>query len=99
VNLSIEGIQKAFENRVKLGIMSALMVNHSLDFISLKTLFDVSDGNLATHLKALEREAFIEVTKTFVGRKPNTRYQLTEAGKKAFVAHLSALEALIKRHK
>ncbi len=99
MNLSIEGIQKAFENRVKLGIMSALMVNHSLDFSSLKTLFDVSDGNLATHLKALERENVIQVTKTFVGPKPNTSYQITEAGKQAFVGHLQALEELIKRHK
>jgi DNA-binding HxlR family transcriptional regulator len=99
VNASIEGIHKAFENRIKLGIMSALMVNHSLDFNTLKTLFEVSDGNLATHLKALEREHFIEVKKTFVGRKPNTSYQITQKGKTAFEGHLEALEALIKRHK
>lgn len=92
----IEDLHKAFESRVRLGIMAALAVNDTLDFNALKEYLDVTDGNLASHLKALEKEGFIEVRKTFVDRKPNTRYQMTKAGKKAFEAHISALEHLIK---
>lgn len=79
--------------------MSALAVNDSLEFNSLKELLDVTDGNLASHLKALEKEKFIGVQKSFVGRKPNTRYYITKAGKNAFDSHLKALENLIKSQK
>jgi DNA-binding MarR family transcriptional regulator len=96
VKTSIEDLHKAFESRIRLGIMSVLMVNDALDFITLRTYLDVTDGNLATHLKALEKESFIAVEKSFVGRKPNTSYSVTSAGKKAFEGHLKALESLIK---
>lgn len=76
--------------------MSALAVNDGLDFNSLKEFLDVTDGNLASHLKALEKEEFIGVEKTFVGRKPNTKYFMTTEGKKAFDDHLNALEKLIR---
>lgn len=79
--------------------MSALAVNADCDFNSLKELLDLTDGNLASHLKALEKEAFIGVKKTFVGRKPNTRYFITKAGKKAFEEHLKSLEDIIKSQK
>lgn len=95
----IEGLHKAFESRVRLGIMSALAVNEMLDFTSLKEYLDVTDGNLASHLKALEKENFIGVKKSFVERKPNTKYTITKEGKKAFEVHLSALEDLIKAQK
>ncbi|MCM4158890.1 helix-turn-helix domain-containing protein [Antarcticibacterium flavum] len=95
----IEDLHKAFESRVRLGIMSALAVNETLDFNALKEYLDVTDGNLASHLKALEKEKFIGVQKSFVKRKPNTRYEITVNGRKAFEAHLSALENLIKSQK
>jgi len=79
--------------------MSALAVNDMLDFNSLKEYLDLTDGNLASHLKGLEKEGFINVEKSFVGRKPNTRYFMTGAGKKAFEDHLSALEKLIRSQK
>lgn len=96
MKISIINLHKAFESRIRLGIMSALAVNDMLDFNSLKEYLDVTDGNLASHLKALEKEAFIDVKKSFVGRKPNTKYFMTKAGKKAFDDHLKALEKLIK---
>jgi DNA-binding HxlR family transcriptional regulator len=99
VKISIEGLNKAFESRIRLGIMSALAVNESFDFNSLKDLLEVTDGNLASHLKALEKEHFISLEKSFVGRKPNTRYFITADGKKAFDDHLIALEKLIKSQK
>lgn len=95
----IAGFNKAFESRIRLGIMSVLSVNEVLDFNALKTLLDTTDGNLASHLKALEKEAFVAIEKSFVGRKPNTKYFVTPEGKKAFAAHLDALESLIRGQK
>jgi DNA-binding HxlR family transcriptional regulator len=97
VKISITGLHKAFESRIRLGIMSALAVNETIDFNSLKELLDVTDGNLASHMKALEKEDFIGVKKSFVGRKPNTKYIMTKRGKKAFDEHLKALEKLINQ--
>lgn len=79
--------------------MSALAVNDRLDFNALKEYLDVTDGNLASHLKALEKEEFIAVEKSFVGRKPNTKYFMTKEGRQAFEDHLRILEKLIKSHK
>lgn len=95
----INGLNKAFESRVRLGIMSMLAANDTLDFNSLKEYLEVTDGNLASHLKALEKEEYIEVQKSFIGRKPNTQYSITKAGKTAFNLHLKALENLIKSTK
>nr|WP_262896706.1 transcriptional regulator [Fulvivirga marina] len=79
-----------------MGIMSALTVNDYLDFNALKELLNVTDGNLASHLKALEKEEYIGMEKSFVGRKPNTKYHITKAGRSAFEEHIGALEQLIK---
>lgn len=99
MKISIDGLHKAFESRIRLGIMSALAVNDTLDFSSLKDYLNVTDGNLASHLKALEKEKFVAVTKSFIDRKPNTRYAMTKQGRKAFEEHLAALENLIKSQK
>lgn len=93
----ITHINKAFDHRIRLGIMSVLMVNEWMDFTGLKELLDVTDGNLASHIKALEQEEFITVSKQFVGKKPNTRYAASDKGKLAFTQHLNALEALIRQ--
>ena len=95
----INGLHKAFDSRIRLGIMSALAVNEMLDFNSLKEYLDLTDGNLASHIKALEKENFIGVNKTFVGKKPNTTYYISKEGAKAFDDHLKALEKLIKAQK
>jgi DNA-binding MarR family transcriptional regulator len=99
VKLSIDDLHKTLENYVRLGIMSVLAVNDKLDFTSLKEYLDVTDGNLATHLKKLEKEGFIEMEKSFIDRKPNTKYYLTEEGKKVFEHHLKALESIVNSHK
>jgi DNA-binding HxlR family transcriptional regulator len=90
---------KAFENRIRLQIMSVLVVNRSYDFNSLKDLLQITDGNLASHLKGLEKVEYISVNKSFIGRKPNTQYSITPKGKTAFKKHLQALENLIKGQK
>ena len=99
MKIPFDKLDKAFENRVRLQIMSVLMVNDWYDFNSLKELLDISDGNLASHIKALEKEEYIMVHKSFLGRKPNTNYSSTDKGKKAFKQHLDALEALINQQK
>jgi DNA-binding HxlR family transcriptional regulator len=91
----IANLQKVFESRIRLGIMSALMVNETLDFNALKELLALTDGNLASHLKALEQQEIVEVSKQFVGRKPSTTYTATLNGKELFRMHLKALERLI----
>ena len=95
----LERFDKAFESRVRLQIMAVLTANEQYDFNALKELLGVTDGNLASHLKALEKEQYIEVIKTFVGRRPNTRYRASADGRKAFARHLEALEKLIKQQK
>lgn len=92
---TIEKLDKAFESRVRLGIMSVLTGAGQSDFNTLKTMLGVSDGNLASHIKALEELGYIETIKQFIGRKPNTSYTVTEAGKKAFSAHIEALTSLL----
>ncbi|MFL5728334.1 MAG: winged helix-turn-helix domain-containing protein [Cytophagaceae bacterium] len=92
----ITNINKAFENRIRLGVMSILMVNDWIDFNTLKETLGVTDGNLASHITALEKSKYIDVRKSFIGKKPNTSYSASKEGKKAFKEHLDALEALIK---
>jgi len=92
-------LHKAFESRIRLGIMSVLTVHKELDFNSLKEFLSVTDGNLASHLKSLEKEGFLIVNKSFVGRKPNTRYQVSKLGSLAFENHLAALEKFIHSQK
>ena len=96
INPNIHKLRKAFESRVRLGIMSVLMVNDSVDFNTLKEMLDVSDGNLASHISALEKVEYIKVQKQFIGKKPNTTYSASKKGKQAFKDHLDALEKLIK---
>jgi len=91
----IDNINKAFDHRIRLGIMSILMVNDYADFNMLKELLGATDGNLASHTKALEKVAYIKVEKQFIGRKPNTRYSASKLGKMEFKKHINALEKLI----
>jgi DNA-binding MarR family transcriptional regulator len=93
----IEDLNKAFESRIRLGIMSILMVNSWVDFGTMKEMLNITDGNLASHISALEKMDFVEVKKQFVGKKPNTSYGITKKGKKAFSEHLDALENLLKK--
>jgi DNA-binding MarR family transcriptional regulator len=93
----IADLNKAFESRVRLGIMSILLVNDMVDFGTLKEQLQLTDGNMASHLSALEKAAYISISKQFIGKKPNTTYAVTVAGRKAFSDHLDALEKLIQK--
>lgn len=97
MNLDLSKLSKAFDSRIRLGIMSVLMVNDVIDFSSLKDTLGLTDGNLASHINALEKLKYIEVSKQFIGKKPNTTYSATALGREAFNEHLKALEELIKK--
>lgn len=97
--VSLIGLNKAFESRARLGIMSVLMVNDTADFATLKHLLELTDGNLASHARALEELGYIACEKRFIGRKPNTTYRATLKGREAFKEHLAALEEFVKGQK
>ena len=97
MNNYIADLNKAFESRVRLGIMSILLVNDVVDFGMLKEQLQLTDGNMASHLAALEKAQYITITKKFVGKKPNTTYTVSKEGKKAFNLHIDALEKLIQK--
>jgi DNA-binding MarR family transcriptional regulator len=92
----LKDLDKAFENKVRLGIMSALVVNEFMDFNALKELLDVTDGNLASHVKSLEKSEYVTIRKEFLDRKPNTKYYATTLGTEAFKKHINAIERLLK---
>jgi DNA-binding MarR family transcriptional regulator len=92
-------LDKVLEHSARLHIMSVLAVNESYDFTSLRDLLQVTDGSLATHIKALEKEQYISVNKSFVDRKPSTRYSITDKGRLAFKSHIDALDALVRMQK
>jgi DNA-binding MarR family transcriptional regulator len=94
-----ENLDKTLEHSVRLQIMSVLVAQPSYDFNSLKEVVGISDGSLASHIKALEREKYVSVTKSFIDRKPNTRYKATDRGRTIFKKHLDALEALVKQQR
>ncbi|HSZ84837.1 MAG TPA: transcriptional regulator [Puia sp.] len=92
----IDNLNKVFDSRIRLGVMSVLLVNEEINFNDLKELLKVTDGNLASHLANLEENGYIKVRKGFIGRKTNTTYSITKAGEKAFKEHLGGLENMIR---
>jgi DNA-binding MarR family transcriptional regulator len=95
----IEGLNKQFENRVRLGIMALLMVKDKVEFLTFKEQLSISDGNLASHMSALEKNEYVTVEKDFVGKKTRTRFSATKLGKLEFEKHLRALEKLLDQMK
>jgi len=94
----LKNINKVFDNRIRLGIMAALMVNDFLDFNTLKEILGVTDGNLASHIKSLEKFEYLKIEKQFIGKKPNTKYNITQLGELEFKKHINALEKLINNN-
>lgn len=93
---AIDNLNRAFDNRIRLAIMSALFVREEIDFNDLKSMLGATDGNLATHVAVLERHKYLKVKKSFAGKKPRTTYALTEPGRRAFAAHVDALENVLR---
>jgi DNA-binding MarR family transcriptional regulator len=81
--------------RVRLSIMSTLAARRQVDYLELRSLLALTDGNLAGHLRVLERAGYVDFEKSFVERKPRTTYRLTGPGRRAFQKHIEALAALL----
>jgi DNA-binding MarR family transcriptional regulator len=96
MNNPIGHLNKIFDSRIRLGVMSILLVNEEINFNDLKQLLQLTDGNLASHLSNLEENGYIKVHKGFIGRKTNTTYSITKAGERAFKEHLNGLENMIR---
>jgi DNA-binding HxlR family transcriptional regulator len=92
----IGNLNKVFDSRIRMGVMSILLMNTDVSFNELKQLLELTDGNLASHLTNLEENGFVKVHKGFIGRKTNTTYSITKAGERAFKDHLQALENMIR---
>ena len=90
-------LNKAFDSRVRIGLMSILIVNNWVSYKEIKNLLDVTDGNLASHIHALEKISFLEIKKQFMGKKPLTTYKLTKNGRIAFMEHINGLEKLLMK--
>ena len=96
---TIESIDEVVHQKVRLSILSALVAADDADFRTLKLALGVTDGNLSIHLKKLEDAGYVEVRKEFVEKKPRTTYTITDAGRAAFVAYLTALEQIVEAAK
>ncbi|TPG67323.1 winged helix-turn-helix domain-containing protein [Hymenobacter nivis] len=92
----IHTLNKAFDHRVRLGVMAVLLATDAVSFNDLKEVLDLTDGNLASHVAALEKAGYVLVSKQFIGKKPNTTYTATAEGREAFQQHLAALEKLLR---
>ncbi len=96
---SVQGfnqLNKAFDNRVRLGLMAILVVNDWVNYKDIKENLSLTDGNLASHVSSLERIKYVEIKKQFIGKKPQTSYKATKLGRKAFADHIDGLEKVLK---
>jgi len=90
-------LNKAFDSRVRIGLMSILIVNNWVSYKEIKNLLEVTDGNLASHIQSLDKMGFINIKKQFMGKKPLTTYKVTKNGRKAFKDHIDGLEKLLMK--
>ena len=93
---SLDSLDEVIHQKVRLGIMSALMARSETDFRFLKDTLGVTDGNLSIHLSKLEDAGYVVSAKEFVRKKPHTTYAPTESGRSAFHAYLGALERIVQ---
>ena len=86
---------RLIHERIRLGMVSALAVNHSLSFNDLKRVLKTTDGNLSVHARKLEEAGYVRCSKFFEGRIPRTEYRLLPAGRKAFEQYLNQMAEFI----
>lgn len=93
----VNRLDDAIHGRMRLGIMAYLADAEAADFNELKDLLDATQGNLSVHLRKLEEAGYIEIVKSFQGRKPLTRAHITTAGRQAFAGYLETLAKLVEK--
>ncbi len=89
-------LDRLIHERIRLAMVSALAVNHSLTFNELKRLLETTDGNLSVHARKLEEAGYVICTKSFEGRVPRTEYRLSTTGRHALERYLAHMEQLIR---
>jgi DNA-binding MarR family transcriptional regulator len=89
-------LDDVIHGRVRLGIMAYLSGSDEADFVSLRQVLKLSDGNLSTHLAKLEEAGYVRVKKRFIDKKPQTTASITDTGRKAYIAYLDQLKQLLK---
>ncbi|KCZ50591.1 winged helix-turn-helix domain-containing protein [Hyphomonas pacifica] len=89
-------IDDVIHGRLRLGVMAYLSTVSPATFGELREKVGATDGNLSTHLRKLEEAGYVDLEKLFVGRKPQTRVHLTDTGRKAWLAWLDRMQALMK---
>jgi DNA-binding MarR family transcriptional regulator len=88
-------LDDTIHQRVRLGILAVLTEADSADFAHLKERLDLTDGNLSRHLQVLEEAGYVQIEKGYEGKRPRTWVNATKEGRRAFGAHLAALQQLI----
>lgn len=89
-------LDPVIHERVRLSICSVLVARRAVDYLELRSLLGLTDGNLAGHMKVLEQAGYVAVEKSFLGRKPRTAFRMTHAGRAAFQRHVGQLEAILQ---
>ncbi|WP_213269789.1 transcriptional regulator [Hyphomonas sp.] len=89
-------IDDVIHGRLRLGVMAYLSTASPAVFGELRDKVGATDGNLSTHLKKLEEAGYVTQEKRFVGKKPQTRVFLTDAGRKAWLAWLARMDAIMR---
>ena len=92
-----DDIDPVIHERVRLAIVSALAVAPEMSFNELKETLELSDGNLSAHATSLQRAGYVEIAKTFKGRRPHTTLRLTALGKRAFRSYIGTLRKIINK--
>jgi len=93
---AVPDLDPVVHQRVRLGILSALAAGGTTSFTDLKTVLDLTDGNLSVHARKLEEAGYLEVRKTLSDRAPLTEYVLTATGRQALIDYLDQMEAVIQ---
>jgi DNA-binding HxlR family transcriptional regulator len=89
-------LNKLFDSRIRVGVMSILMKANWVDFSTIKKTLGATDGNLSSHLSTLEKHNIIKLKKQFINNRPKTSYKINRQGLRKFAEHLEAFEKLTK---
>ena len=94
---SFQQLDKVIHEKNRMAIMSMLAAVKSISFTELRNTLDMSDGNLITHIRTLQKNGYVSTTKSFHDNRPLTTCSLTEDGRNAFAEYVNLLEGIVKQ--
>ncbi|HUA65436.1 MAG TPA: transcriptional regulator [Alphaproteobacteria bacterium] len=92
-------LDRVIHEKGRLAIMSMLAASAELSFTEMRDALGMTDGNLTTHIRALQQEGYVSVAKSYQNRRPLTTCALTAAGRKAFAEYIDLLEKIVRQNK